>query len=72
MNKISTLCTQGTMVMVNRGGGSQATSTAASADPELSRLERIPSFLPIMRATLTSGGAAGGANKGRFCHSQSL
>ena len=51
---------QGTMVMVNKGGGGGGNSHAQT-DPELARLERIPSFLPIMRATLS--GAAGGANK---------
>ena len=50
---------QGTMVMVNKGGGGG--SSQAQTDPELARLERIPSFLPIMRATLS--GAAGSANK---------
>ena len=51
---------QGTMVMVNKGGGGGSNSQSV-ADPELARLERIPSFLPIMRATLS--GAAGAANK---------
>ena len=51
---------QGTMVMVNKGGGGGSNSQS-QADPELARLERIPSFLPIMRATLS--GAAGAANK---------
>ena len=48
------------MVMVNKGGGGGSNSQS-QADPELARLERIPSFLPIMRATLS--GAAGAANK---------
>ena len=52
---------QGTMVMVNKGGGGG--NSHAQTDPELARLERIPSFLPIMRATLS--GSAGGANKAR-------
>ena len=47
------------MVMVNKGSGGGKSQT--HADPELARLERIPSFLPIMRATLS--GAAGAANK---------
>ena len=47
------------MVMVNKGG--RGGNSHAHADPELARLERIPSFLPIMRATLS--GAAGAANK---------
>ena len=47
------------MVMVNKG--SVGSNSVAQTDPELARLERIPSFLPIMRATLS--GAAGAANK---------
>ncbi len=46
-----------TMVTVN-----QESTVAASSDPELSRLADIPSFLPIMRASLSSGGGAGKAD----------
>ena len=59
---------QGTMVMVNKGG--RGGNSLAHADPELARLERIPSFLPIMRATLS--GAAGAANKVTHCLRRSL
>ncbi len=43
---------RGTLVVLNRG------SQEVKDDPELTRLRDIPSFLPIMRASLRGGGAA--------------
>ncbi len=45
-----------TMVVLNRG--SQMFSEEMENDPDLNRLRDIPSFLPIMRASLRGGGAA--------------
>jgi len=41
-----------TMVVVNRGNA----EPPAQDDPELLRLKEIPAFLPIMRASLSTGG----------------
>jgi len=40
------------MVVVNRGNA----EPPAQDDPELLRLKEIPAFLPIMRASLSTGG----------------
>ena len=47
-----------TLVIVNRGPGLNEQTEELENDPELARLNEIPSFLPIMRASLSASGSS--------------
>lgn len=47
-----------TLVIVNRGPGLNEEAEELENDPELVRLNEIPSFLPIMRASLSASGSS--------------
>ena len=47
-----------TLVIVNRGPGLNEQSEELENDPELARLNEIPAFLPIMRASLSASGTS--------------
>lgn len=47
-----------TLVIVNRGPGLNEQTEELENDPELARLNEIPAFLPIMRASLTASGSS--------------
>ena len=47
-----------TLVIVNRGPGLNEQTEELENDPELARLNEIPAFLPIMRASLSASGTS--------------
>ena len=47
-----------TLVIVNRGPGLNEQTEELENDTELARLNEIPAFLPIMRASLTASGSS--------------
>ena len=47
-----------TLVVVNRGSGLNEEAEELENDPELIRINEIPAFLPIMRASLSASGNA--------------
>lgn len=57
-NKKSSDNPHDTLVIVNRGPGLNEQVEELENDPELVRLNEIPAFLPIMRASLTASGSS--------------